>query len=191
MRPSHSHDNCAAQHPLCAAAVARRPALVVQARRHLGDDAEDVVQSAIERAIERSEQLREPARAPAWLSRIVRSAVVDEVRRRGRRRESPLDESTTVGAEVAPVAFWCVLAQLDQLRADQASLLRRVIVDGVAISSLAAELGVTANAAMVRLHRARQALRERMAAHCGTTTIRSCDECGCAERRCCVPSEGT
>lgn len=163
--------------------------MVALARRQLGEDAEDVVQSAIERAISRAEQLREPARAPAWLSRIVRSAVVDEVRRRGRRRESPLDESQAVVSTSPPVTCACVVAQLDQLRPDQTSLLRRVIVDGAAISALAGELGVSANAAMVRLHRARRALRDRMEAHCGTTTFESCGECGCAERRCCPAPE--
>jgi RNA polymerase sigma-70 factor (ECF subfamily) len=39
---------------------------------------------------------------------------------------------------------------------------------------------------MVRLHRARRALKERLAAHCGTTSARSCADCGCEERGCCA-----
>ncbi len=191
MQPSHSPDLCGAQHPLCAAAVRRRPALVDHARRWVGDDAEDVVQSAIERAIAHSVQLREPARAPAWLSRIVRSAVVDEIRRRRRRKESSLDESraAVLVPVLVPVACACVVAQLDQIRGDQAALLRRVILDGVSISTLAGDLGVSANADTVRLHRARRALGERMEAHCWTATTRSCDDCGCGERGCCPAPE--
>lgn len=39
--------------------------------------------------------------------------------------------------------------------------------------------------AMVRLHRARTALKVRLKAHCGTTSARSCADCGCEERGCC------
>jgi RNA polymerase sigma-70 factor (ECF subfamily) len=53
------------------------------------------------------------------------------------------------------------------------------------VTEVARELGLNANNAMVRLHRARNALRERLASHCGTTTARSCSDCGCEERGCC------
>jgi RNA polymerase sigma-70 factor (ECF subfamily) len=38
---------------------------------------------------------------------------------------------------------------------------------------------------MVRLHRARTALKARLKQHCGTTSVGSCVDCGCDERGCC------
>ena len=53
----------------------------------------------------------------------------------------------------------CVLAQAEQLKPDYAEILRRVIMDGVTVTQVAGELGITPNNAMVRLHRARAALK--------------------------------
>lgn len=66
-----------------------------------------------------------------------------------------------------------------------AEIIRRVIVDGIPVTQVAPELGLTPNNAMVRLHRARTALRARLKEHCGTTSVRACSECGCEERGCC------
>ena len=72
------------------------------------------------------------------------------------------------------------------LKPEYTEILRRVVLDGAPLPGVAAELGLTTNNASVRLHRARAALRKRMAEHCGTLRARSCTECGCAERGCCV-----
>jgi hypothetical protein len=61
----------------------------------------------------------------------------------------------------------------------------RVVVEGISVSQVAVELDITANDAMVRLHRARTALKAKLKAHCGTTSLSSCADCGCAERGCC------
>jgi hypothetical protein len=45
---------------------------------------------------------------------------------------------------------------------------------------------VTTNNAMVRLHRARRALRSLLQEHCGTTSLRACLSCVCEERGCCA-----
>ena len=66
-----------------------------------------------------------------------------------------------------------------------ALILRRVIVDMVPVSQVARELGLTPNNAMVRLHRARTALKQRLQLHCGTTSVLACSDCGCEERGCC------
>jgi RNA polymerase sigma-70 factor (ECF subfamily) len=55
----------------------------------------------------------------------------------------------------------------------------------MAVGHVAAELSITPNNAMVRLHRARTALKARLKEHCGTDNARSCTDCGCEERGCC------
>jgi DNA-directed RNA polymerase specialized sigma24 family protein len=179
------------EHAAAAAAIRREVGakggqLLAMVRRHCGPnlDPDDVLQRAFERALERSDQLRDLSRADAWLGRVVRNVLVDELRRRTARTVE-VDGLEIPASDDDPIDCWCVLAQADQLKPEYATILRRVVVDGVPVTQVATELGLTANNAMVRLHRARTALRERLADHCGTTTARACSDCGCAERGCC------
>ena len=168
------------------AVTARREHLLGFVRQRAGTriDAEEVVQLAIQRALERAEQVRDPSRAEAWLGRVVRNVLLDELRRK-RECILPVDELELSAIADDGIDCWCVLVQAEQLKPEYAVILRRVVIDGVPVGRVAGELGLTANNAMVRLHRARQALKERLEAHCGTTTARSCSECGCEERGCC------
>ncbi|XYH93681.1 RNA polymerase sigma factor [Sorangium sp. So ce1128] len=156
-------------------------------RARAGVDAEDVLQRALERALLRSDQVRDPARAAAWVGRVVRNVLGDELRKK-RDVVLPVDELELASVEEGGVDCWCVLAQAEQLKPEYALILKRVVVDGMAVTDVAAELGVTPGNATVRLHRARKALRARLQEHCGTTSARSCSECGCEERGCCPRS---
>jgi DNA-directed RNA polymerase specialized sigma24 family protein len=178
-------------HTLAARAVrdtlgSQRDTLLAMIRRRGGPsvDAEEVLQNALERALQRGHQLKDPARAAAWLGRVVSNVLLDELRRR-HHPVQPVDELELAALEEGTVDCWCVLVQAEQLRPEYASILRRVVIDGVPVTQVAGEFGLTVNNAMVRLHRARTALRERLKAHCGTTSARSCSECGCEERGCC------
>jgi DNA-directed RNA polymerase specialized sigma24 family protein len=174
------------------AVKARREQLLGFVRQRAGArlDAEEIVQLAIQRALERADQVRDPARAEAWLGRVVRNVLLDELRKKPE-PVLPADELELAAISDAGSDCWCVLVQAEQLKPEYAAILRRVVIDGVAVSRVAVELGVTANNAMVRLHRARVALKERLEAHCGTTTARSCSDCGCEERGCCPrPGDG-
>lgn len=142
------------------------------------------MQVAVQRALERAAQVRDPARAEAWLGRVVRNVLLDELRR----KPDPLlpaDEMELSAISDEGIDCWCVLVQAETLKPEYATILRRVIIDGAPVKQAALELGITENNAMVRLHRARGALKERLKAHCGTTTARSCAECGCEARGCC------
>ncbi|XXX82363.1 sigma-70 family RNA polymerase sigma factor [Sorangium sp. So ce134] len=178
------------------AAQAVREALAIERGRLLasvrrqakaGVDAEEVLQRAFERALARSDQVRDPARAAAWVARVVRNVLVDELRKKHDVMLSA-DEIDLVSVEEDDIDCWCVLVQAEQLKPEYALILKRVVVDGAAVTDVAAELGLTPGNAMVRLHRARKALRVRMKEHCGTESARSCIECGCDERGCCPRS---
>lgn len=164
-----------------------RERLVALVRSRAGGrvDAEEVVQQALERALERAHQLREPGRAEAWLGRVVRNVLLDELRKR-RAPVLAVDElELSAIDDEGTIDCWCVLVQAEQLKPEYAEIIRRVIIDGIPVTKVAPELGLTPNNAMVRLHRARTALKTRLKDHCGTTTARSCSECGCEERGCC------
>ena len=170
---------------LAHAIAARRGHLLERVRRLGGGafDAEDVLHRAIVSALEHADQLRDPARLEAWFGRVVRNALIDERRRRSR-RTVPIDETALPAPGDDAQRCACVLQQLMEMRPAHAQILRRVVLDGVPVTRVAAELGISANTAMVRLHRARAALLERLRAHCGTTSIRACNDCGCEERGC-------
>jgi len=175
------------------ALAGRREQLIALVRRHAGEsvDADEVVQVAAQRALSRAEQLRDADRVEGWIARIAKNAAIDELR--GRRAALvPLenDEPAVPAGEQEGVDCGCVLAQAAQLRPAYAEILKRVDLDGVAVSDAARELGLSANNAMVRLHRARKALRGRMAEHCGTTSTSGCSDCGCEERGCCPAPVG-
>jgi RNA polymerase sigma factor (sigma-70 family) len=157
---------------------------LVRRRGHGKVDAEEVLHVALERALERAEQVRDPARAAAWVNRVVRNVLYDELRKR-QVPVVPVDELELAALDEREIDCWCVLVQAERLKPEYAMILRRVIIDGVPVTRVAAELGLTPNNAMVRLHRARVALKKQLASHCGTTTARSCSECGCVERGCC------
>lgn len=185
----HSHpDASAMRRTLERVLKVEREHLLIIVRRHAGGrvDPEEILQIALERALTRGHQLRNPARAAAWLSRIVRNVLVDELRKRrepvalvSELEMAPIDDDATIDC-------WCVVAQAEQLKPEYALILRRVVLDGVSVTELATELGITPNNAMVRMHRAREALRTRLREHCGTTSARSCSDCGCEERGCCA-----
>src|SRR5688500_15891224 len=73
-----------------------RAELVAFARKRAGHllDPEDVVHRAAARALAQSGSLRDPARARAWMFRILRNELVDELRRIGLPTGAPgtLDE---------------------------------------------------------------------------------------------------
>ena len=179
-------DAASAQSAVRDALGAQRDQLLSVVRRRSGGrvDAEEVLQVALTRALERADQLREPSRAEAWVGRVVRNVLLDELRKR-RAPVLPIDQLELAAIDDDAIDCWCVLVQAEQLKPEYASILRRVVVDGVPVTQVASELGLTPNNAMVRLHRARTALKERLRSHCGTTTARSCADCGCEERGCC------
>ena len=169
------------------ALVRRREHLLALVKRRAAGrvDAEEVLQVALGRALERSAQVRDPAKVEAWIGRLVRNVLVDELRKR-RQRTLPIEalELATI-QDGNGLDCWCALVQAEQLKPEHSRILRRVIVDGAPVTQVAAELGITPNNAMVRLHRARAALKARLKSHCGTTSPQSCADCGCDERGCC------
>lgn len=168
--------------------VNQRDRLLALVRRRAGPgvDAEEVVQVASERALARVDQLRNLERVEAWVSRIACNAAIDELRRRNSALVELDEAELAEQREKDVVDCWCVLAQVGSLKTEYATILRRVVIDGARVTDVAVELGLSANNATVRLHRAREALRKQMQKHCGTIDVRSCSECGCAERQCCA-----
>lgn len=130
--------------------------------------AEDVVQDAMFAALKSLASFRGRAAASTWLHRIVVNAALMHLRRSRSRREfslEDLDESRP-GSAVDPAvaaeqADAC--ARLTECLEEMSPIHRNVIelrdIRGLSTSSVAATLGISENAAKIRLHRARRSLR--------------------------------
>ncbi|MGQ0549894.1 MAG: sigma-70 family RNA polymerase sigma factor [Armatimonadota bacterium] len=179
--------------------VARYEALVAQYGRHVyavayrmaGNeaDAKDLAQEAFVRVWRALRRIEPGATLEGWLYRIVSNLYIDLVRRRPKARVQSLDEPIATGeGEMArerpdtgvDVERTVVEATVDR-RIQQALLalpadLRMVVVladvEGYAYEEIATMLGVPLGTIKSRLHRARRALRDRLAPIRGELTGR-------------------
>lgn len=148
-------------------------------------DAEEILQAAFVRGLERAGEIRDEERAVAWFYRMLRNALVDHWRHRvaETRSEEALSRELADAHEPPPELTaeicGCFEPLLDALKPEYAEILRRVDLEGARPMDFAAAAGVTANNAMVRLHRARKALRERLQASCRTCADHGCLDCSC------------
>jgi RNA polymerase sigma-70 factor (ECF subfamily) len=138
------------------------------AHRVLGrhDLAEDAVQQTFVRAWQAADRFdvdRDPA---AWLATIAKRTAIDIHRREARRPATALDD---VSANDSPVitlppdlgtvdAVWRVRRAIDELPADEATVVRMQHLDGMTHSEIADKLGVALGTVKSRSHRAHQKL---------------------------------
>jgi RNA polymerase sigma-70 factor (ECF subfamily) len=156
--------------------------LLALARRMLRDeeDARDVVQEAFATAFQRLDGFKGDCLVTTWLFRIAANAALMRLRSRRRRPEGPLEEllprfyqdghrvvpigdrelpdpqRDACSNELRSVVRACVEALPERYRS---VLMLRDLAE-LSTDEAAALLGTTPNAVKIRLHRARQALRE-------------------------------
>jgi len=154
--------------------------------------AEDILQDAYVRGLDRAGTLRDRESATAWFYRLLRNALTDHYRRRGAEGRALERVAAEAGpeaeagappadAELMDAVCGCVGTLVDTLKPEYAAAVRRVDLEGAALPALAAEAGITANNAAVRLHRARQALRRQVERSCGTCATHGCLDCHCSD----------
>jgi RNA polymerase sigma-70 factor (ECF subfamily) len=154
--------------------------MLATARRLLDneDDARDAVQQAFISAFKSIDSFNEVARLSTWLHRIVVNAALMQLRSRRRRPEVPIDDLLPQfddqgrWAGEPEASGWMDEHPMDRSQTRQ--MVRRCIdnlpeayrsvlllreIEELDTVEVAAILGITQNAAKVRLHRARQALK--------------------------------
>lgn len=152
-------------------------------------EAEDILQEAFVRGVERAGSVRDGESFRAWFYRTLRNAVIDHHRRGGARSRAlaafaqGLDEAAEPPAEVTATVCACVRALSATLKPEYADALQRIEVEGLSVQAYAAAIGIEANNAGVRVHRAREALRKRVMASCGTCAEHGCLDCTCDTTR--------
>jgi RNA polymerase sigma factor (sigma-70 family) len=158
--------------------------------RHTGDRAlaEDILQSAFVRGLERADQVRDTESVTAWFYRVLRNAVVDHQRRTATAARSlerlahTLEVDDALPDDRARVCE-CLGDLATSLSPEYAEAIRRVDLDGLAVKDYAAEAGISASNAGVRLFRARGNLRKAVARCCGTCAEHGCRDCSCRSSR--------
>lgn len=148
--------------------------------------AEELLQSAYVKTLEKSGELRDGEGAVTWFYRLLRNALVDHYRRQGaegRALEREAREVSEVGPdpELTRTVCACIHDLLPALKPEYAELVRQVDLEGRSVPEVAREVGITANNAGVRLHRARQALKKQLERSCGTCAAHGCLDCTCGK----------
>jgi RNA polymerase sigma-70 factor (ECF subfamily) len=146
--------------------------------------AEDILQAAYARAFAKGIPARDSEGAVSWFFAILRNALADHYRRRAA-EERALDALEAEGVveiadpELRAEICACFRKLLPTMREDYAEILEKVDLEEGAVSEVSRELGITANNASVRLHRARAALRKQLELSCGVCAVHGCLDCTC------------
>lgn len=139
---------------------------------HLGDAdlAEDAAQETFVKAFCYLGTLREPGRFSCWLARIARN-ICNSFRRSARREDAfhrrwaVLEAAESRQPDEVPQSLheelWSSFADLPEMHREALTVF---YIEGKSTADMAAVLGISESAARVRLHRARAALREQLAA---------------------------
>jgi RNA polymerase sigma factor (sigma-70 family) len=150
--------------------------------------AEDILQSAFVRGVEKADSIRDPDSVVAWFYQLLRNALVDHYRQRGKEGRSVEPEDAEAELSYEPelkgLVCACVKTLLPTLKPEYAEMIRRVDLEEESVSSVAGELGISANNATVRLHRARQGLKKQLERSCGTCATHGCLDCRCGASSC-------
>lgn len=143
--------------------VARhRPRVEALARRLVGDESEDLVQEALLRAFQGLSQLRDSERFGAWLCGIAVNLAKMRLRRRAlelRIAAAPVPQEPYEERAVLQL----VREAVEVLPAGQREVVLLHYVDDLSCEEIAAVLGTSSGAVRVRLHRAREQLRDELA----------------------------
>ncbi len=187
--PCRSHPESPVSSPhldVAALLSSERPAFLRFLTRRLRDDdlVEDIFQDALLKAMENANALRDEGALLGWFYRILRNAVVDHFRR-GTRRHQALallvhDLEALASEEVTDESpCHCVGPLTETLKPEYEEALRRIDMQGATVKGYAAEAGITANNAGVRVHRARRALHSQVTKTCGACAAAGCRDCTC------------
>jgi RNA polymerase sigma-70 factor (ECF subfamily) len=146
--------------------------------------AEDILQSTFARGLERGAGVQDE-NVVAWFYRVLRNAVIDHYRHRsasdraleawGREFAESQEPDEALRQEICQ----CVSGLLADLKPEYRDALQVVDLENRKLSDLAAQSGITADNAAVRVHRARKALRRKVEQACGTCAEHGCFDCRC------------
>lgn len=155
--------------------------------RRVGDRAlaEDILQDAFTKVMNRPDQTPTDEGVVPWFYRTLRNAAIDQFRRRGAATRAveafarELETHSSPEPELEGEICACVTRLAGTLKAEYAEALQAIDVNGMPVKSFADQRGLSASNAGVRVFRAREALKKRVAESCGTCAEHGCRDCTC------------
>lgn len=144
------------------------------------EDAEDALQDATVKLMRHADVFTRAKCPDAWVGVALRNTVIDRYRRAAAQRRLTESlaiepaESTESDEEDTLTPIACLKATLLTLKPEYRSLLQQVYLGGVSLNDVARNEQLTANNVAVRLHRARNALREKIQRQCRTCPVEDC-----------------
>jgi RNA polymerase sigma factor (sigma-70 family) len=157
--------------------------------RRVGDRAlaEDILQDAFAKVVARPEQAPADEAVVPWFYRSLRNAAIDQFRRRGAADRAyqtfarELEIQDMPSGEMEAEICSCVSRLASTLKPEYAEALREIEVAGTPVKTFAHRKGLSSSNAAVRVFRAREALKKRVAESCGTCAEHGCMNCTCRE----------
>ena len=164
-----------------------RRAFLAYLTRRVGDRAlaEDLLQDAFARVLARPDQAPEGEGLVPWFYRTLRNAAIDRFRREGAASRAleafarELDTVDQAADDTKAEVCQCISRLAGTLKPDYAEALRAIEIDEVPVKAFAERKGLTAGNAAVRVFRAREALKRRVAESCGACAEHGCLNCTC------------
>lgn len=157
--------------------------------RRLGnkDEAADVLQDFYVKVLTKIGDLRDTEKLRGWMRRVLETTLIDYYRAQGKRRQAESDyhfleslsESGNERDDLDLIICMCLYKLLPTLKSEYADILWRADLVGESRENVAAALSVSEGNLRVRLHRARQALRQRLEETCRTCPVHGYMDCDC------------
>ena len=173
------------------ALLANHQAFVRYLERRVGDRAlaEDILQDAFAKIVARPEQTPADEGLVPWFYSALRDAAIDQFRRRGTAYRAYEAFARELEAHDAPSDDMqneicaCVSRLAATLKPEYAEALTEIEVGGTPVKVFAEQKELSSNNAAVRVFRAREALKKRVTASCGTCAEHGCVNCTCRQQR--------
>ncbi|MBU2582241.1 MAG: sigma-70 family RNA polymerase sigma factor [Alphaproteobacteria bacterium] len=156
--------------------------------RRLGnpDEAADVLQDFYAKVLARMGDVKDTEKLRGWMRRVLETTLIDYYRAQGKRRSGEaefgrLEQGLERSEDPDDLDFaicMCLYKLLPTLKSEYADVLWRADLMGQQREEILAELGLSDSNLRVRLHRARQALRQRLQETCQVCPIHGFLSCG-------------
>jgi len=157
--------------------------------RKLGnqEEAADVLHNFYVKVLSRIDDVRDTEKLRSWMRRVLETTLVDYYRAQGKRRDAEteyqyldaIDGVENGDVELDLIVCNCLYKLLPTLKPEYADVIWRADLVGENRETIAKTLGTTEGNIRVRLHRARQALRERFDETCRTCPVHGYLDCEC------------
>ncbi|HMN38132.1 MAG TPA: sigma-70 family RNA polymerase sigma factor [Hyphomicrobium sp.] len=128
-----------------------------------GSDAEDVVQEVILAIHMKRHTWDQTKPIGPWIIAIARNKMIDEIRRRGRRPEVPIDgllEILEAPGQDDAINAYDAARVLDGLTGRARDIVKSIAIDGQSAREVAGRLGMSEVAVRVQLHRSLKSLAD-------------------------------